>query len=87
MSRPQHSTGKRERPSYAGVIAFLCVLLLPLEFLVPFLTQSPVWLVTSVILIISTMGILYACICSLEATAGRHKAEDDWTADDWSDIK
>lgn len=87
MSRPQHSTGKRERPSYAGVIAFLCVCSLPLEFMIPFFTQDRVWLVSSVILIISTMATLYACICSLEATAGRHKAEDDWSVRDWSDIK
>lgn len=83
MSRPRHWSGRRERPSYAGVVAFLCVCLLPFEFLVPFLTQSPVWLVTGIVLIVGTMGTLYACICSLEATEGRHKAEDDWTADDW----
>lgn len=87
MSRPQHSTGKRKRPSYAGVVAFVCVLLLPFEFLIPFFTQSSVWLITSVILIISTMAILYACTRNLEATAGRHKAEDDWTTSDWSDLK
>lgn len=83
MSRPQHSTGKRERPSYAGVVAFVLLCTLPLDFIVPFIFNSKIWQIVSIVVILCSLGWLCWCVLKLEETDGKHKAADDWTADDW----
>lgn len=85
MRRAQHSSGKRERPTFAGVLGFILLVALPFEVIVPFFFDTVGAHTVGIVLIVGTLVGLEGCCEALEEHEGRHTREDDWSAGVWAD--
>lgn len=83
MKHAQHSTGKRERPTFAGITAFILLIMLPVEFVAQFIVDTVGAHTVGIILIILTLVSLEACCETLETNEGKHTREDNWTTGYW----
>lgn len=81
--RAQHSSGKREKPTAAGVVAFILLVATVILFVADILVDSVLAHTILTIAWILTLAYVYPCIAQLESRESKHSREDDWSLGDF----